>query len=269
MKNGLGYYSVIQYCPDLSRLEAVNVGVLIFVPDTGRVSMKMSSTMRRLTKVFGKTVDANLVRVSKQSLSERLQGDVTWTLAHLERFILSRANVIQIAPLRTIQVQDVHQDLARLYAELVEEERRGTSVDQQSPERELGQLIESAGLEHIERNVQVTVPAFHRAIEVPFAYQNGRFNLLWPERFGSQADHNERKSAKLAIEGHSLARSPDPQYGDLSLVVFGDFRNAPANAKAVVRDILAETKVRLFDLLDPGALVEEIRMTARRRKVES
>ena len=30
-----GYYSVIQYCPDRSRLEAANVGVLLFVPAGG------------------------------------------------------------------------------------------------------------------------------------------------------------------------------------------------------------------------------------------
>ena len=28
-----GYYSVIQFCPDRSRLEAANVGVLLFVRD--------------------------------------------------------------------------------------------------------------------------------------------------------------------------------------------------------------------------------------------
>lgn len=28
-----GYYSIIQYCPDLSRFEAANVGVLLFCPE--------------------------------------------------------------------------------------------------------------------------------------------------------------------------------------------------------------------------------------------
>jgi len=28
-----GYYSIIQYCPDPSRLEAVNIGVALFCPE--------------------------------------------------------------------------------------------------------------------------------------------------------------------------------------------------------------------------------------------
>ena len=35
MKPSKGYYSLIQYCPDLGRLEAANVGVLLFCPERG------------------------------------------------------------------------------------------------------------------------------------------------------------------------------------------------------------------------------------------
>ena len=33
MKPSKGCYSLIQYCPDLGRLEAANVGVLLFCPE--------------------------------------------------------------------------------------------------------------------------------------------------------------------------------------------------------------------------------------------
>ena len=35
MKPSRGYYCIIQYCPDLGRLEAANIGVLLFCPDRG------------------------------------------------------------------------------------------------------------------------------------------------------------------------------------------------------------------------------------------
>jgi hypothetical protein len=33
MEKQLGYYSIIQFCPELSQLEALNVGVVLFCPE--------------------------------------------------------------------------------------------------------------------------------------------------------------------------------------------------------------------------------------------
>ena len=36
------YYCLIQYCPDMSRLEAANVGVVLFCPEKGFLAARMS-----------------------------------------------------------------------------------------------------------------------------------------------------------------------------------------------------------------------------------
>ena len=43
-----GYYSIVQYCPDPSRLEAVNIGVALFCPE---IKFLKASFGRRKTGV--------------------------------------------------------------------------------------------------------------------------------------------------------------------------------------------------------------------------
>ena len=49
-----GYYSLIQFCPDPSRLEGVNIGVLLFSPENGKLKFRLTENNRRIRKVFGK-----------------------------------------------------------------------------------------------------------------------------------------------------------------------------------------------------------------------
>jgi len=42
-----GYYWIIQYCPDLGRLEAANIGVLLFCPDR-EIKARMASDNGRI-----------------------------------------------------------------------------------------------------------------------------------------------------------------------------------------------------------------------------
>ena len=48
-----GYYSLIQYCPDLSRLEAVNVGVVLFCPEPRFIEARTSAGNDKPRRLFG------------------------------------------------------------------------------------------------------------------------------------------------------------------------------------------------------------------------
>lgn len=47
MTTHCGYYSLKQYYPDLSRLEAVNVGVVFFCPETRFIEARTSEASTR------------------------------------------------------------------------------------------------------------------------------------------------------------------------------------------------------------------------------
>src|SRR5437667_3875865 len=114
MKPATGYYSLIQYCPDLSRLEAANIGVLLFCPEKLFLQARTARGNKRLCRFFGKEGhDWDRIDCFKLGIEERLEaehGQIN-TLADLERFIALRANEIQITPPRPMRVEDPQQDL--------------------------------------------------------------------------------------------------------------------------------------------------------------
>lgn len=40
MNTSKGYYSLVQYCPDRSRMESANLGVVLFCPDLDFLDVK-------------------------------------------------------------------------------------------------------------------------------------------------------------------------------------------------------------------------------------
>src|SRR5450759_1513617 len=72
-----GYYSVIQYCPDLSRAEAANVGVMLFIEQPHKLAVKVSETFARVERFF-KPNREQLARIvnSTRSTATRLNLSV-------------------------------------------------------------------------------------------------------------------------------------------------------------------------------------------------
>ena len=53
-----GYYSLIQFCPDVSRLEAVNLGVILFCPGSAFLQALCRTSKVRHCKKNGSTTPA-------------------------------------------------------------------------------------------------------------------------------------------------------------------------------------------------------------------
>ena len=76
MKPAKGYYSIIQYCPDLSRLEAANIGVLLFYPERQFLEARMERGHGRVQKLFGSEGhDWSRIESFKRTVDERLQTE--------------------------------------------------------------------------------------------------------------------------------------------------------------------------------------------------
>jgi hypothetical protein len=124
MRGYPAYYSLIQYCPDLSRAEAVNVGVLLFCPELGFVDARTSSRNDRVRRFFPSlNIDEARLNIMKRSIGRRLRAEPTRfeAVEDLIAFIDTRANEMVVTPPRPMQVVEPEADLARLYEELVSE----------------------------------------------------------------------------------------------------------------------------------------------------
>ncbi|MBM4035695.1 MAG: DUF3037 domain-containing protein [Planctomycetes bacterium] len=267
MSAAKGYYSLVQYCPDLSRLESANVGVLLFCPELRIIRAKMDPSNARIRQFFGQEgYDRRQLSTIKDALERRLEVDqrAFRTLGDLEQFIASRANELQITAPRPMKVLNPEQDLQRLFDELVAEGpasvRRGTA---EAVREALCVRLEREGLDQfVERDVVVHVRALDKELEVPFGYRNGRFNLVRPAAFLQPRIHDAVSDAcLLAVEGHSLYKNPDLLRGEMQLVVVAQFPPQPGRTCAVVRDIFGENEVVLHDLDHVDALIQHIRQS--------
>ena len=261
-----GYYSLIQYCPDRTRLEAATIGVLIFCPERTFLKALTAKNNRRIQRFFGREGhDWSRINSFKKAIEERLsveQPEIQ-TLADFETFIALRANQFQITPPRPMQIGNPDEDLRRLFDEVVggqhHQQRKG------SFQRSVGRRFENAGLQNkLRTRIRVIVPAFNRLVDVPYGFQNGRFNLIQPVRFQvNSPDQAINTACRYAVEGRSLWDSKDPNLGLLKLVVVGKFRPRQLQTKDLVRRVLADSHVDLFDSSELDRLIDEIRTTGK------
>jgi hypothetical protein len=266
MKPSKGYYSLIQYCPDLGRLEAANVGVLLFCPERHFLKARLSANNSRIIHFFGSEGhDWVRLRAFKKGLEDRiaLEAPKVQTVEQLDRFIAQRANLLQITPPRPMKVIDPESDLVQLYQELI-----GGPASRSSPttlRRYIGEKLSTAGLERkIRHDIAVTVPVLQKQIEIPFGFQNGRFNLINPVRFeAADPDRSLITACKYAVEGRSLHEHPDPQLGPLQLVVVGKFRSKDQESPKRVKRVFQEYEVKLFRMSEIPQLIQEIRETGK------
>jgi len=262
MRPQKGYYSLIQYCPDLSRGEAANVGVLLFCPEAEFLKAKVARDNRRIRRFFGdEGYDGKRINSIKRGIETRLQKEAPEIkeLDDLRRFIALRANQMQITDPKPMKVLDPENDLRELYDTVIGEPAGRESLP--DVRTMLEEKLSGAGLEKlVVRNVTVQVAVLEKEMEIPFGFQNGRFNLIKPVRFAANdAQQSVQTSYKYAVTGHSLYRHRDPTWGDLQLIVVGQFRPGDHESPAQVRRVLNDLDVKLYRTEEVGKLISEIR----------
>jgi len=204
MNPSRGYYSLIQYCPDLSRAEAANVGVLLFVPERHVLEPRMARSNHRVRRFFGPDVDLDVQRLNaaKQSMVKRIaaEGESITTVDELRHFIATRGNELLLTDPRPVKVFDPVEDLEHLFAELVGGHSRREAGSRSPVVRRLDDALRRSDLSpRIRFNEEIQVPVVQERLIVPYMYQNGTTNLVIPHRFeGARALRN---AESLACKG--------------------------------------------------------------------
>lgn len=261
MSQHRGHYSLIQFCPDPSRLEGVNIGVLVYSSSEQRLQVMVTRNNQRIRKFFG-SQNWDFVNRAKASVENQLQTQEFLTTRDLDEYISRRANVIRLTALRPMRIEDIQADAKLLYERLVgreptERKRRIDGV--------LTQRLIQAGVEGLVRkSLSVEIPDFNRAIRVPYGYQNGRFNLISPVQFDAEPESILAKAGKSALEGELLYKSRHQDFGEMRLVVIANFASEVENSdREFVRKTFDDHFVTLhtFENLDP--FVDDIRRSAK------
>ena len=266
MEASRGYYCLVQYCPDASRSEAANVGVLLQCPDRGFVGVRTAAGNDRVRRFFG-GVALNLqeINAAKRALEHRVQkeGDRFATLEDLQTFIASRGNTLVITDPRPARVTDPVKDLNDLFEELVGGRAR---QDAELRKREHPRVLEDLFTRLRDQNLgefdrEVPVPLLGRPLVARYAYRNGLLNLVKPKLFPAD-EHRARSAAlRLGAEGSLISRHPELVGGPalVTIVSAGSETSAMSSIDDVVEPLLRDHGVRFVRLTGLGefaALVE-------------
>lgn len=264
-----GYYSVIQYCPDRSRMEAANMGVLLFVESLSFLEVRMVTGNDRVRRFFGQ--DSNLdfaaINAAKKMLEHRFEVErqELGQQAALELFLRRFANEIVFTPLRPTRVENPTADLTQLFEELVGGRvRRDPVVEAIERHPSIRQRFEQPDIApKLQRNITTQIPVLGEELKADYGYQNGRFNLIQIKEFMQQQTGSLLREAKsIAADGHLIYKHPDAQRREQQLVVLACFSEAAVEHQNRIAELMAEHDVQFFAESEMDRLANLILTTA-------
>ena len=223
----------------------------------------MADDNSRIQRFFGKhAFNWSRINSYKQGIKERLEieGKDFRGPEDLKVFGQRRGNNIQLTAPRPITVRDPQSDLQQLFEEVVGDRKR--SQDVKGFRRRFVEKLTRANLgSKLKWDIAIHLPSLNKEIDVPFGYQNGRFNLIQPVSFRSSDPAQLRRIASAhAVNGIALYENPDDVLGELELVVVGNFRSNVKAARDDVQRILRQGRTKLYTSQEVNDLIQEIRV---------
>jgi hypothetical protein len=255
-----GYYALLQYSDAPERLEYINIGVALFLPNQKEVHVRFSNGLRRVERLFGKQPHGFL-SILKTDFAGRLSQFKEANFEQIMKFANSRVNKIRIAGLQPILIDRAPEvEISSLFDQLVGEDEVG--IRRRKVAAELKDKLEVAGVDlFLEKPEPIRLPQ-GVTVDVPFAYQNGAYNLIDPVRLNGEGADSLAQASERAVKGQWLWQHSKRSGRLKQLIVVGDFSSTDESFQNAVRQMMNEHSVRLYDLDRIDTLVEDIRTNA-------
>ncbi len=120
-----GFYSVVQYCPDRFRAEAVNIGLVVLRLEPHALRVRMTRNFDRARRLFGIGArELKNLAFSASGLKSRIEHSVEEfrTADDLAAFVASRANDLRLTSPRLAVLDNLEADFERLFSQLVDDQ---------------------------------------------------------------------------------------------------------------------------------------------------
>jgi len=119
-------YRILRYTPDLIRDEWLNIGVLVFDPQSGERRLRLIEAQEEYNRVrrLHPQADESLLRGLRDDLEDRFaaaagsEGSGEWQQV-LEKWDNTLSNALQLAPQKGVSANDLDTEIERLYADHV------------------------------------------------------------------------------------------------------------------------------------------------------
>lgn len=257
--NNTGFYSVVRFCPDVVRGEAVNVGVIVGSPALG-MHVRMAERNEYVKRMFGADAyDATRLSLAKSGLAERLK-EVEPNAEALSAFIAQESGQLQLSPPRPMVVKNLAEDVVSLFLRLVsdpEVQRR----ERRTPKPDLSSVVRQLQRKRvpIQRRPEVSVPILGEPLQVDFAFKNGVRNLVKAVGMSAREETALEEASQLGSKGLLISRHPGPE-GTSKLIVVADIEDQQLLSR--LHDLLNDHEVRLVDAAELPSFTLEIEREA-------
>lgn len=255
------FYSLVQYVPDASRAEAANAGVVLYVPETKQLEVRLSPTLARVERFFKlDKQDIRRVMSTAKALEHRLglartefDGE-----ADFARFVDARADALRLSIPRLMLVTDAVRESHELYEELVgdRETVRRVKVKPALPSRleEVFARLTSDGKAW--RPEPLVVPLAKKKFPVHAAFENGVLNYVRAEAVETD-DHLQ----SLGFHGQLIhLHKIDDRVG--KLVVVSATPVADPRLETRFRETLQDFGTRFVSFQEVEAFAQEVERDA-------
>lgn len=263
------FYSVVQYCPNRFRAEAVNVGLVLLCVDPHAVRVQMTENHDRVRKLFAiARPELKNLKLATLGLQSRIVNSIEEFRNEddLAAFAASRANDLRLTAPRLAKISDLEADFERMFSELVADQRAIVAACESPAEvlpPKLGEVFYRLSAEHrIWSPGKVIVPVYKRKLDIPYAYRNGIVNFVKPHVFPA-SKVAENQAASLAVNGDLINRhSIDGEKHQLIVVSTQESSEQAREISEHVEPLFREYRVRLVRPQEAEAFAAEVERSA-------
>lgn len=261
------YYSLVQYCPDLGRAEAANVGIVVFAPDSGDLSLRFVERNERAVKLFGyEAVDAVALNHAKDSLKNLLSADrsVIRDLQSFVDFSGRLANSLALTKPRIALGGDSSAAMEILFKAYVgEESERKSHLRHKS--KGMKDLLARLRRKRapIKSNIKVPVENLP-PLRADFAWLNGHLNVVKAHGISPSPEKAGRDATELGYINKKFAETNQiKNVGRRLIVVPNTEQLPPGPSRDYFFGILNDFEVQVVNDEDLRPLEERIMDEAR------
>jgi hypothetical protein len=261
----IGYYSLIQYCPDEMIGEIANIGVILFAPKTGFVDVRITPTNQRVAHIFGGGIHKyDTLQRYKEGLSEWVKTEHR-KFAELEtakKFLASNANSIMFTPLRsTLCPSGAEERLESLFANLFPSE---TTLQSEKPQK-VSRLTQNKAIKALHAKhgralddriailPGLRVASLEQEIPTVFAFQNGHFNIVFSQTF-NEKHYSEQVGFGLLIS-NELKMAQERYWHKAVPIILGSTSSANQNLFGRIMETYKRHKIQFY--CDVHALIDD------------
>ena len=262
----IGFYSLIQYCPNETVGEVANIGVLLFVPESGYVDARVTSTNQRVAHIFGGGVRKyDTLQRYKEGLSEWVKVEYR-KFAELElakKFLASNANRIVFTPIRGIVCSSGGEKmLDSLFAEffpneIIMQSEKTQRIPSFAKKRFFKTLQEKYGKDIGSRLAllpEFEIDGLEHRVQPAFAFQNDHFNIVFPQPFDTKR-YSEQIGYGMLISSE-MKRASERYWKKSYPIILGRVAPANPNLSRQIAETLARYKISFYD--NESALIDYV-----------